>query len=141
MAVLAGAMTRMLVAFGVFPTQAALLALAGAAGFLSARLKATRFVVPLITSIAYFATWMFTQNPEQAVAVNPGPWDLARNSADLFIPFVAPALGSAFGLWLERWKDSRAQAELDKEVTEESLLAEKLPEVPQHLKYDLSDLE
>jgi hypothetical protein len=140
-AVPAGAMTRMLAVFGLLPGQAALVALALAGGVFSVRLKATRFVPTLAVSLSYFVTWLFTQQAAQAVAVNPSPWDLVRNTADLFVPFVAPAMGSALGLWYEKWQDSRAQQEQEQEVTEEALLAEKLPEVPAHMKYDLSDLE
>lgn len=133
-------MARMLAVFGLLPLQAAILVLGVSSGALSARLKGARVAVPLVISLAYTAVWFFTQNSEKAIEVNPTPWDLTFNTIELLVPFAAPSIGAAIGQWWEKWQDSRA-AEIDKEVTEESLLAEKLPEIPAHLRYDLSDLD
>lgn len=133
-------MVRMLSVFRILPPMAAVIVLGAIGAALSMRLKALRFLVVLAVSVSYFAAWWLTQPavPVEAVS-NPSPWDLAMASLEVFSPFLTPAIGSGIALAIEKQKRDEP---VEEEITEESLLAEKLPDPqPRDLYYDLTDSE
>ncbi len=134
----AGAMVRMLSVFGLLPLAFAIILLGVIAAVMSKGLKATRFTVVLSTSASYFVAWYFTQKPvPEGVQVNPETFDLVKNSLEVFAPFLTPVIGSAIMLVIEK---QRTSDPVEEEITEESLLAEKLPEIPARDLYpELSD--
>ncbi len=136
----AGAMMRMLAVFGVLPVPFALLMLGVVAAFLSKGLQAVRFLVVVSTSLSYFAAWYFTQ-PEAAPQAldTPDFYAVVRGGVEAFAPFVTPVVGSVIMLAIER---QRRTDPVEEEITEESLLAEELPQVPDRdLYYNLTDSE
>jgi len=131
---------RMLMVIGV-PWPLAFLGLIAASAVVSWRLIASRVFVVLLVSAGYFVTYMMTLSPEVALAEeNPPFWDIARNSMMVYLPFALPALGSMISLQIEKWIEKRAKDH--EEITEESLLAEKVPSAkPQDMDYDLRNIE
>lgn len=133
-------MLRMLVVFGILPAPFAITMLMVVGAFFSKGLKSSRFLVAVGTSLSYFVTWYYTQPvPTGEVIENPDFFELVRGGVEVFAPFLTPALGSAIMLAVEK---QRRTDPVEDEITEESLLAEKLPEVPaRDLYYNLSDSE
>lgn len=130
---------RMLMIVGV-PWPLVFLGLIAVSAVVSWRLMASRVFVVMLISGGYFLTYLLTQSPEAVVTVdeNPPIWDLARSSMFVCLPFALPALGSMIALEIEKRQDKRAK---DEEVlTEEDLLAEKIPVLKRdELDYDLRD--
>jgi len=137
----AGATMRMLMVVGV-PWPIAFLGLIAVSAVVSWRLIASRVFAVLLISAGYFVTYLMTPTPEVVGVIeeNPPIWELARNSMLLCLPFALPALGSMIALEVEKRLDKRAK---DTEViTEESLLAERLPSVEQEdLDYQIRNFD
>lgn len=135
----AGAMLRMLSLFGLLPSFIAVLILGGIGAALSKGLKTSRFAVVLAASVSYFVAWYLTQPAApEGPTTNPAAWDLVWNSLEVFAPFLTPVVGSGLMLILE---NQGSTGDLHEEITEESLLAEAIPQPPPRDPYDLSDLD
>jgi hypothetical protein len=136
----AGAMLRMLSVFGVIPMPFAVVMLAVVGAFFSKGLQAARFMVVVATSGSYFVAWLYTQSPASAqVMENPDFFDLVRGGIEVFAPFLTPVIGSGIMLAIEK---HRRGEPVEEEITEDSLLSEKLPEVPERdMYYNLGDSE
>ncbi|MBI3682107.1 MAG: hypothetical protein HY235_17130 [Acidobacteria bacterium] len=132
----AGALMRMLQLFGLpWPLIWAVLGVAG--GFLSWRLVASRLFVVLLIPAGYFVAFLNTQETAAAPAEDSLAWTLVWNAIQLFVPLALPALGSMVALKYEQ----RREEQKEPEITEESLLAEKIPQAPVELSYELEDLD
>ncbi|MBL8179943.1 MAG: hypothetical protein JNK48_35010 [Bryobacterales bacterium] len=125
-ALAAGALFRMLVVFGL-PSLLSMVALAVAGAALSYRLVASRVFVVLSLSVGNLITYLMTQSASAGeLTENPSTILLAMNSAALFLPLAMPAFGSMLLMQYEK-RSEKAAAET-KELTVESLLAEKVPQ-------------
>lgn len=137
----AGATMRMLMVLGV-PWPAAFLGLIAVSAVVSWRLIASRVFAVLMISAGYFVTYLMTQSPEvvaETLEENPPIWELAKSSMLLCMPFALPALGSMIALLIEKRQDKRAKE--SEVITEESLLAEKIPTLEPDVDYELRHLD
>ena len=123
----AGAMLRMLVVFGL-PSAISMAALAVAGALLSYKLIASRIFVVICVSLGHFLAFLMTRDAGLTDATdNPSAILLAMNATAIFLPLAMPALGSMVLMQYEK-RQAKLAAET-KELTEEALLAEALPQV------------
>lgn len=134
-ALAAGALFRMLAVFGL-PAPVCLLLLAAAGAALSYKLIASRVFVVLGIIFGHFVAFLMTHEAGLAdVSENPSAGLLALNSAAIFLPLAMPALGSMLVMQFEK-RQARIAAETA-ELTEDTLLAEKIPQVKEvEIDYD-----
>lgn len=137
----AGALMRMLQVFG-WPDALALGGMFVAGAVMSWRLEASRLFAVLAVSAGHLVAYLCTQNPAAAVVENPATATLIANAARLFLPVALPAAGSIVSLRIElRWQERRSE---EQELTEEALLAEKIPAldpVQSYIPPDLDELD
>lgn len=127
----------MLEALGLLPWVLSLLLLAAAGAALSWRQTVWRLFIVLGVVGGHFTTYLMTRRPPPGMIENPSMWSLITGGVQLFLPLAMPALGSMLALKFEQRQAARDEPEL----TEESLLAEKIPQAPPELSYDLQDVD
>src|SRR5262249_47334375 len=126
-----------LISIGV-PWFLPIVALGILGGLLSYRLMAARVFIVFGFPFAYFVAYvMMPAAALPGLNDNPSLLLFLRNSALIYLPFAIPALGSMIALLIEKRLDKRKTEQ--EVITEESLLAEKIPSVhASEIDYDLT---